>query len=81
LLKLRQSLAMEMDLPMAWIAKRDQVLFHIASQTASRVNMMDLKILRTSASLASPAIAFKHLLAKRPIGIPVQSKPGLSWDG
>jgi hypothetical protein len=30
--------------------------------------------------LASPAIAFEHLLAKLAIRILVQSKPGLSWD-
>ena len=70
-----------MDLPMASTAKSDEIFFHIASQKASRLNMMDLKICRTPASLASPAIALEYLLAKRVIGIPVQAQPGLSWDG
>jgi hypothetical protein len=40
--------------------------------------VMYLEIFRRSASLASPAIACEHLLAKLPIGIPVQSKSALS---
>jgi hypothetical protein len=71
---------MEMDLPMARTAKGDQIFFHIAPQKAARLPMMDLQILGTSAPLASPAIAFEHLLAKLAIRILVQSKPGLSWD-
>ena len=63
---------------MAGTAKSDEIFFHIASQSASRLDMMDLEIFRTSASLASPAIALEHLLAKPPIGIPVQAKSGLS---
>ena len=66
---------------MACTAKGDEIFFHIASQMASRLHVMDLEIFGTSASLASPAIALEHLLAKPPIGIPVQAKPGLSWDG
>jgi hypothetical protein len=65
---------------MACTANGDEIFFHIASQKASRVNMMDLEIFGTSASLTSPAIAFEHLLAKPPIGIRVQSKPRLSRD-
>jgi hypothetical protein len=52
-----------MDLPMAGTAKRDEVFFHIAPQKAPGLPMMDLEILGTSAFLASPAIAFEHLLA------------------
>jgi hypothetical protein len=43
--------------------------------------VMNLEIFGTSASLASPAITLEYLLAKLLIGIPVQAKPGLSWDG
>jgi hypothetical protein len=43
--------------------------------------MMNLEIFGTTALLASPAIALTHLLAEPLIGIPVQAKPGLSWDG
>jgi len=67
-----------MDLPVAGTAKGDEILFLIPSQLTSRLHMMNLQIFGTSASLASPAIALEHLLAKRVIGIPVQSKPGLS---
>ena len=49
-----------MDLPMAWTAKGDEVFFHITSQMAARLNVMDLKIFGTSASLASPAIALEN---------------------
>ena len=65
---------------MAYAAKGDEIFFHIPSQQASRLNVMDLQILGTSASLASPAIALEHLLAKRVIGIPVQAKPASSRD-
>jgi hypothetical protein len=42
-----------MDFSMAPTAKGDQIFFHIASQKASRLNVMDLEIFRTSTSLAS----------------------------
>jgi hypothetical protein len=69
-----------MDFSMAPTAKGDEIFFRIASQMAARLNVVDLQILGTSASLASPAITLEHLLTKPPIGIPVQAKPGLSWD-
>ena len=55
--------------------------FHIRSQLASWLHVMDLQIFGTSASLASPAITLEHLLTKPPIGIRVQAKPGMSWEG
>jgi hypothetical protein len=45
-----------MGFPMARTAKGGQILFHIASQQAARLHMMNLQILGTSALLASPAI-------------------------
>jgi hypothetical protein len=48
---------------------------------AARLNVMNLKFLRTTALLASPTIAPEHLLAEAPIGIPVQAKSGLSGQG
>lgn len=54
---------------MAYTAKGDEIFFHIASQKASRLNVMDLQILGTSASLALPAVALKHLAAKPAVGI------------
>jgi hypothetical protein len=70
-----------MDIPMAYTAKGDEIFFHVASQKASRLNVMDLKIFGTSASLASPTITPEHLLAEAPIGIPVQAKSGLPGHG
>ncbi len=55
---------MKMDLPMARTAKGDEIFFHIASQKAARLPMMDLQILRPSAALAPPA---NPLTAARPI--------------
>jgi hypothetical protein len=62
---------MEMDFSMTHTAQRDEIFFHIASQQAARLYMMDLQISGTSASLASPTITPEHLLAKPLIGIPV----------
>ena len=66
---------------MAYTAKCDEIFFHVASHLAPRLNMMNLEISGTSASLASPAITLEHLLTKPPIRIRVQAKPGMSWDG
>jgi hypothetical protein len=71
---------MVMDLPMAGTAKGDEVFFHIASQNAAWLNMMELEILGGSTFLASPAIALEHLLAKPLVRIRVQSNPRSSRD-
>ena len=60
-----------MDFSMTYTAKSYEIFFHIASQMTSLLDVMDLEIFRTSASLASPAIAVEYLLAKPLIGIPV----------
>jgi len=60
-----------MDISMTHTAKSYEIFFHIASQTTSLLNVMDLEIFRTSASPASPTIAVEYLLAKLLIGIPV----------
>ena len=62
---------MEMDLPMACTAKGDEVFFHVTSQMAAQLHVMDLEIFGTSASLASPAIALEYLFAKPLIRVPV----------
>jgi hypothetical protein len=38
-------------------AQGDEILIHIIAQAAPRLNVMDLKIFRASARLASPAIS------------------------
>ncbi len=67
-----------MELPMAYTAQGDEIFIRIASQKATRLNVMDLQILGTSASLAAPAIAFEHLPPEAPISVVVQAKPGMS---
>ncbi|MGA8677798.1 MAG: hypothetical protein WA867_10300 [Candidatus Acidiferrales bacterium] len=67
-----------MDFSVSCIAKGDEIFFHIASQMASWLQMMYLKIFGTSASLASPAIALKHLLTKLLVRNWGQATPGLS---
>ena len=79
-LKPRGSFGSDMDIPMAYTAKRYEIFFHIPSRLTSRLQMTNLKFLGTSASLASPAIALNNTLTKSPIGMPVQAKSGLSWD-
>ena len=65
---------------MTYVAKGDEIFLHIATQNASRLNMMDLEILGSPASLTSPAVALKYLPAKLLIGILVQAEPALSGD-
>ena len=65
---------------MASTAKRNEIFFHIVSQMTSPLQMMYLKVFGTSASLTSPTIALKHLLAKSPVRIPRQATPGLFGD-
>jgi len=69
---------MEMDSPMTCTAKGDEILFHIASQKTAGPPMMDFEMVRTPASLASPAIALEHLLAKPLVRLGIQSQPRLS---
>jgi hypothetical protein len=66
---------------MAGTAKGDEISLHIASQQVARLHVMNLQILETSASLASPTIALEHLLTKSPIGIQIQAKPRISLEG
>jgi hypothetical protein len=67
--ELGSNLLAEMDFPMASTTKGDEVFFHVTSQLASLLFVMDLQILGTAALLAAPAIALKHSLAKCLIGI------------
>ena len=65
------SLGVDMNSPMACTTKRHEIFFHVASQLAARLNVMDLEIFGTSALLASPAITFEYPLAKLSIRIPL----------
>jgi hypothetical protein len=66
-----KSLGTEVDFSMAPTAQGDEIFFHITSQMAARLYVMDLEIFGTSALLASPAVALEYLLAKPPIRVPV----------
>ena len=55
---------------MACTTKSNEIFFHVASQLAARLSVMDLEILGASASLASPAITLKYPVAKLSIRIP-----------
>jgi hypothetical protein len=46
----------EMDFSMAGTAKYDEIFFDISSKGTARLNVMDLEILGSPASLTSPAI-------------------------
>ena len=66
---------------MAGTAKYDEIFFDITSQGTARLNVMDLEILRSPASLTSPAIAPQHLPAKPLIGILFQAEPRMFRGG
>ena len=46
-------------------AQRDQILCAVVAETASWLDVMNLEMVQSSATLASPTISFKNLLAKR----------------
>jgi hypothetical protein len=69
-----------MDLLMACTAKCDEIFFHVASQLAARLNVMDLEIFGSSALLASPAITLEYPLAKFSIRIPLYATRGTFWE-
>ena len=64
----------EMDFSMTYTAHGDEICFHIASQKAARLHVMNLQIFGTSTSLAAPAISFEHLPPEASISVMVQAK-------
>ncbi len=52
--------SVDMDFSMAGTAKYDEIFCGITSQGTARLNVMNLEIFGTSASLASPAVAPQH---------------------
>ena len=67
---------LEMHIPMTADAKCYQVFESVVSQSAPRLDVMNLEILRRSAVLASPAVSLQNLFAKFIVGLPIQSKAG-----
>jgi len=56
-------------------AERDEILLGVISQSATRAEVVDLKILRYSAILASPPIAREHRAGKLAIGLGIKPQP------
>ena len=76
-----KTLGKEMHFAVAHVAKGDEIFFNIVSEKASRLNVVHLKILGTSAPLASPAIARKHLPTKLLIRPLIQAEPRMFRQG
>jgi hypothetical protein len=63
-----------MRLFVALSAKRDQVLFLVATRLAPQFEVMDLQVLQTTASLASPAVALQHLPMQFAVALRIEPK-------
>ena len=57
---------------MALGTKSYEILSRIISQTAPWLNVMDLKIFRSSANLATPTVPLQDLIAELTVGFSVQ---------
>ena len=57
---------------MARCAEGDQILGSVIAQSASRLNVMDLKTLRSPARLATPAITLQDFAAKLAISLGIK---------
>jgi len=74
------TLLAEMECLMTAAAEGDEVLFGVVSESASWLNVVNLKVGRPAAVLAAPAIALQHLLAKSTVGLRVEAKRGPPWE-
>ncbi len=61
-----------MSFLMARRAESDQILGSVIAQSAPRLNVMDLKILRSSAPLASPPISLQDFTTELVISLRVK---------
>jgi hypothetical protein len=52
----------------ACCTQRNQILFDVVSQLAARLKVVNLQIFPSSTTLATPAVAPKHLAAQATIG-------------
>ena len=53
-------------------AKSYQILGRVIAEAAPRLNVMDLKIFRSPADLATPAVPLQDFTAELPVGFRVQ---------
>jgi hypothetical protein len=63
------------DVAMAISAEGDQIFICVVTQPASRVDVVNLKTIGTTARLASPAVTLRHFGAELAISIWIQPKP------
>ena len=70
-------LAVDVRLPMAGVAKGDQVQLRVGPAVTAKLLMMDFQIRHRAAGLAAPGVASKHLLAKVLVGFGFEPRPWL----
>ena len=63
-----------MDVTVAISTERDQIFVCVVTQSASRADVVDLKMIGTAAVLASPAVTLEHFGAEFAIRIWVEPK-------
>jgi hypothetical protein len=67
---------MSVGVLVAFDAKSYEILCRIIAELASRLNMMDLKILHSPARLTTPAISFQNFEAKLAISLGLKPQAG-----
>ena len=68
--------SLSMDSSVAFNTKCHQVLGSVIAQSASRLNVMDLKIFHAPARLATPAVSLQDFIAKLAISFRVKPQAG-----
>ena len=63
-----------MDVTVAISANRDQIFVHVVTQLAPRAEVVNLETIRTTAVLASPAVALQNVSAELAIRICAEPK-------
>ena len=64
---------------MARRAEGDQILGNIISESAPRLNVMDLKIFHPPARLTAPAVSLQNFAAEQTIGFWIKPQAGSLW--
>lgn len=65
-----------MALPVATDAKCDEIFFDVIPQRTPELNVMNLKIPSSTATLATPPIPLQHSSMQRFVGFPIDSQSG-----
>ena len=72
---------MSVSVLVALDAKSYEILSRVITQTAPRLNVMDLKIFHPSARLTSPAVSLQNFAAEQTIELLDQASSGVALDG